>query len=651
MKATFQTFSLLLVCLFISINAEAQDFPNLTATDINGVSHDLQADYLDQGIPVLVHFFAAWNIWDEFFMDTMSMQAVFNDYGPNGSAQVMMLAFEIDPSSSNEDLENGTNGSIADWPNLINYPIINLDDPTWGTETMGVFAMPSLALFCPDGTIYGNSTVGGPPNYPYVETEDMTYGNFLSVNGITDAFENLCGTMINDENVSGYSTLNIDACSVNLDNPLKGTIVTFTDGTNVQMRTANQQGRYEAFLANGTYDMTFENSSSLMSICDAPTSVTVNNDITTDLDVIYDADILCPEITLTLNPWLLRPCDLTSFVQFEICNIGTVDLSAYTATLQFPVGSDIIATNTMDPYTFDVGTGVLQYSLSELEMGACKNIQIGFRTPCPTNAGDTLCFDLSTDPIQIYPNCDEYIQSEVESCQVAVASYDPNDKNGLTLGNGPLNFVDAGTELTYMIRFQNTGTDTAFTVRIDDPMSSVFDVSTIRPLDASHDYVMNYSDGMLSFLFPDIKLVDSLKNEPLSHGFITYRVTLRESLAPGTAIDNYANIYFDSNEPILTNTYQYQVTVLSHTTDYSGLDIQVYPNPAQSQITINMEELGNKKIKLEILDLQGRILAGQSEVVEKATMNVGELISGMYYIQIRDQKTNELISLQKFVKE
>ena len=651
MKTILKTILFVLICQFLSIHGKAQTFPKLTATDLDGVSHDLQTDYLDQGIPVLVHFFAGWNFWDEYFMDTMSMQNAYSDYGPNGSGQIMMLAFEIDSFTSDEDLENGTNGSITNWTSLINYPIINLDDPSWATDTMGVFAMPSLALFCPDGTIYGSSTVGGPPNYPYLETDEMDYGNFLSIDGITDAFENLCGTMIDDENVSGYATLNIDECETELENPLKGTVVTFTDGANIQIRTANQQGRYEAFLANGTYDMTFENTSTLMSICAAPTSVTVNNDVTTDLDVIYDADILCPEITLDLNPWLLRPCDLTSFVQFEVCNIGTVDLSAYTATLQFPQGSDMIATNTMDPYTFDVATGVMQFSLSGLEMGACKNIQIGFSTPCPTNAGDTLCFDLSTDPVQIYPNCDEYIQNEVSACEEAVASYDPNDKNGLTPGEGPVNFIDAGTELTYMIRFQNTGNDTAFTVRIDDPMSSVFDVSTIRPLGASHEYVMSYSEGMLSFSFPDIKLVDSFKNEPLSHGFITYKVTLREGLVPGTEINNYANIYFDSNAPILTNTHQYVVTILSNSNDYSWLDVSVYPNPAQEMITVDMDQLENKEVKLEVLDLQGRVLISQNKVFQKATMNVGDLISGMYYIQIRDQKTNELITLRKFVKE
>ena len=111
------------------------------------------------------------------------------------------------------------------------------------------------------------------------------------------------------------------------------------------------------------------------------------------------------------------------------------------------------------------------------------------------------------------------------------------------------------------------------------------------------------------------------------------------------------NIYFDSNAPILTNTHQYVVTILSNSNDYSWLDVSVYPNPAQEMITVDMDQLENKEVKLEVLDLQGRVLISQNKVFQKATMNVGDLISGMYYIQIRDQKTNELITLRKFVKE
>src|SRR5690606_9784940 len=104
----------------------------------------------------------------------------------------------------------------------------------------------------------------------------------------------------------------------------------------------------------------------------------------------------------------------------------------------------------------------------------------------------------------------------------------------------------------YLIRFQNTGTDTAFTVRIEDPISSKFDISTIRPIAASHDYKWTVNSSLLVVLFEDIQLVDSFKNEPASHGFIKFEIKLDSLTLRGDAVKNLAGIYFDFNDPIIT---------------------------------------------------------------------------------------------------
>ncbi len=134
-------------------------------------------------------------------------------------------------------------------------------------------------------------------------------------------------------------------------------------------------------------------------------------------------------------------------------------------------------------------------------------------------------------------------------------SYDPNDKLTYPDLPGDDNFILPDDTLVYTIRFQNTGTDTAFTVHLVDQLDDNLDWSTCQPVAASHPYQMFRSDsGELEFLFEDILLPDSNVNEPASHGFVQYQVLLRENRPEFTVIENFAEIYFDFNPPIITNT-------------------------------------------------------------------------------------------------
>jgi len=104
-------------------------------------------------------------------------------------------------------------------------------------------------------------------------------------------------------------------------------------------------------------------------------------------------------------------------------------------------------------------------------------------------------------------------------CTPNIGSWDPNDKQGFPLGYGPDRYIRPGTELEYLIRFQNTGTDTAFNVVIRDTLANWLDPLTVRIGASSHDYRFELAgEGVLIFDFQNILLPDSNVNEPLSHG-------------------------------------------------------------------------------------------------------------------------------------
>jgi Leucine-rich repeat (LRR) protein len=145
-----------------------------------------------------------------------------------------------------------------------------------------------------------------------------------------------------------------------------------------------------------------------------------------------------------------------------------------------------------------------------------------------------------------------YNNNQFTQCFTVVGSFDPNDKNaypGTTLD------ISGNKWLNYTIRFQNTGTAEAEHIYITDTMSNLVDISTFKLLSYSNQPLMLiYNDGLVKFNFPNIHLPDSNTNEPASHGYVQYKIRAKDSLTVGSTIDNTANIFFDFNAPVITNT-------------------------------------------------------------------------------------------------
>ena len=145
-------------------------------------------------------------------------------------------------------------------------------------------------------------------------------------------------------------------------------------------------------------------------------------------------------------------------------------------------------------------------------------------------------------------------------CGIVTGSYDPNDKTGFPLGINESNDILPNQQIEYLIRFQNTGTDTAFTVVIRDTLSANFDIFSVQSGVASHPYEFTISDSRaMEWTFNNILLPDSTTNEVGSHGFIKFTVNQLPDLAEETILENTAHIYFDFNDPIITNTSQHTI--------------------------------------------------------------------------------------------
>jgi uncharacterized repeat protein (TIGR01451 family) len=227
-------------------------------------------------------------------------------------------------------------------------------------------------------------------------------------------------------------------------------------------------------------------------------------------------------------------------------------------------------------------------------------------------------------------------------CDVVTGSYDPNDKQGFPVGYGNEHFIKPGTRIDYRIRFQNTGTDTAFAVVIRDTLSPWLDPLTLRTGVSSHPYHFEFGgENVLVFDFKGIMLPDSNVNLAASQGFVNFSIVVRDSTPLATTIPNKAAIYFDFNEPIITNETIHRtgmdfVSVGLWEPNRPKYEVQVVPNPMGSQAVITLKGIQKTDgdFRLKIYNLQGSLVQELQGVSPWFTLRKDALISGVYLFGI-----------------
>ena len=225
-------------------------------------------------------------------------------------------------------------------------------------------------------------------------------------------------------------------------------------------------------------------------------------------------------------------------------------------------------------------------------------------------------------------------------CRQNVGSWDPNDKQAFPGGVGEDHLIEPNTDLEYFIRFQNTGTDTAFNIVVRDPISEHLDLTSLRMGASSHPYRYEIQeDRTLTVYFDDIMLPDSNINEPASHGFFKFKIKQLRDLPLGLEINNTAYIYFDFNEPVITNQVAHKLGV-----DFLEIDLienpvvihsaKVYPNPFAESATIEVPGAEEQLLEFHLLDISGRSIRKTQHTGPVFDFHRKELPRGFYLYQI-----------------
>jgi uncharacterized repeat protein (TIGR01451 family) len=230
--------------------------------------------------------------------------------------------------------------------------------------------------------------------------------------------------------------------------------------------------------------------------------------------------------------------------------------------LRFIADHRSIFTSSSIPYGQQKGDTLI-WKFSNLDAFATGiiDVRLLLKAPPAIMPGDSLALRADIIPVA---NDLKPLDNIAAFKQFVGVAYDPNDKTEIHGADFNARHIQDGEYLKYLIRFQNTGNDTAFTVYVRDTLSDKVDWNTLEMISASHAYDLHIRDGnKLEWRFNNILLVDSNMNEPASHGFIAYRIKPKNTLQIGDTVKNTASIYFDFNPAVLTNTAQSVVSQLT----------------------------------------------------------------------------------------
>lgn len=337
------------------------------------------------------------------------------------------------------------------------------------------------------------------------------------------------------------------------DVPLVGRIVSASNASGTFFGTTDADGNYWIPVAPGTYTLRILVSpSNGFAACgnDFPATVgTIGASFTQDFLLFQVAD--CPYMTVDVGLNTLRRCAINSHYLYY-CNNGAA--VANDASVVLTLDSALILQSAGIPFS-SLGNNAYRFELGDVLPGQCGTVNFLCLVPCDVPIGQVHCVQA-----QVFPDslCMGYAPNDFmdEDCRPNVGSFDPNVKSASPPGTGSEHFIEAGTEISYQIRFQNTGTDTAFQVILRDTLADKFDFSTLQPGASSHPYTLEfYGQRVLKLTFDGIELPHIGINEDASIGFAQFSIKLRDDLPELDRIENSASIYFDYNEPVRTNTY------------------------------------------------------------------------------------------------
>jgi uncharacterized repeat protein (TIGR01451 family) len=272
-----------------------------------------------------------------------------------------------------------------------------------------------------------------------------------------------------------------------------------------------------------------------------------------------------------------------------------------------------------------------------------NNFGLLFTTDTTAKEGDTISVKVTITPETGDNNTNN---NTYEFSYFVENSFDPNNKEVYPV-NVPPGYQDW---LTYTIHFQNTGNAPAMNIRLTDTLDDQLDLSTFQVINYSFRNAVSLKNNGLTFRFQNIMLADSASDPEGSKGFVQYRIKPKANLPLGTKIKNTANIYFDYNAAIVTNTTVNEfVQSLTVKENKLNTTLSVSPNPSNGKYYINLTgERTTEELTIEVVNLLGELVLKTKTQNTIIPIDLSDQPNGIFILKINN---GNLFWNQKVIKE
>jgi hypothetical protein len=186
-------------------------------------------------------------------------------------------------------------------------------------------------------------------------------------------------------------------------------------------------------------------------------------------------------------------------------------------------------------------------------------------------------------------------------------------------------------ELYYTISYQNNTYDTVKHLTISDSLSGFFFKQNYRIIGSSHDFKLQMKgDGVMEFTMDDIAIPPYSTDSRNARFWVTFSVQLGFLIPSGSEIINEYKLSEDFAEPVTSNTVRTLVGFKTATQNRQIAPLKIYPNPTNDQFRVEWEN--DEIFQIQILDINGRLVALHPELLSGAFIPVGNLTPGVYLI-------------------
>ncbi len=499
------------------------------------------------------------------------------------------------------------------------------------------------SLFMKNGSIEHYLDFGTNPNLQYICADENQVSSVQAQAAPNVVVSSYCSFIPggNTNTVSGTVHFDMDnnGCSIS-DSALPNSVhLNITDGTVSSGTFPTTDGSYLLYTLTGSNVLTtlLENPT-YFNISLATTTITTTTlGNTQTQDFCITANGVHNDVEVVIVPIQLARPGFEAVYKIVYKNKGNQTLSGdVNFTFDDSVLDYVSSTVSPDLQT----TGNLDWNYTNLLPFESRSFYIILHVNAPTdtppvNIGAILNYTVTISPISGDATPSDNV---FDFHQTVVGSFDPNNK--ICLEGETVSTSKIGDYLHYNINFENTGTADAQNIVVKDVIDTTkFDINSLQIMNSSNPVSTKITGNKVEFIFQNINLGAN------QYGNVVFKIKTLSNLTTGTTATNTANIYFDYNFPIQTNTATTTFQTLNNGQFMIDSSIVVSPNPTSSTVTINC----NSNIKsVQVYDFQGRLLETKLVDDTKTAINISEKTSGIYFLKITSDNGSKV---EKIVKE